>query len=149
VRSAGGVGEIVDVLVLDFFLGLVAETRAGTRTNGTADDRTGRPGDRAADHRAGHRAGTAACGRAGLVVTLGRLTGERSTRRADHAANDGAWRPADDGADRGAAEGTGTRTSRFGADFVLVLDPIVEVPVDVIVETRAINPFAVVHVFAS
>src|SRR5215207_5054247 len=77
----------VDPGLLGLFLGLVARARPTGRPNGAADDRTRRSGDRAADRRTGEPAGHATGARAGPVVTLGRLTGERAARRADRAAD--------------------------------------------------------------
>src|SRR5688572_16009661 len=76
VRRDGGV-------FLGLFLGLVAHAGAASGTNCATNECARRSGDRATDHGAGHGTSRAARTRAGLVVTLGGLAGNRAADPAD------------------------------------------------------------------
>jgi hypothetical protein len=119
-RSVRAVGRPVRIGLLGLFLGLVADSGTARGADGATDDRAGRSGDRAT--REGACRGTAQGTRArtGLVVTFGRLTGDRTTDGADGATDDRAGRATDSHSDGCATEGAGTGTHGLGATFFVL-----------------------------
>ena len=102
------------MLLLDLFLGLVAEPGARARADRAANHRARRACDRAADQGARDGAAGTAGTRAGLVVAVGRLTGDRAAGGTDHAADGRADRPADHHAHAGTRQGPGTGAHGLG-----------------------------------
>src|SRR3954451_23816727 len=116
-----GLAVVADrVVFLGLFLGLIADAGATGGTDGPADHGTRRSADRAADDRAADTAGEPARARTGLVVTLGRLSGNGPADRADRAADNRSGRTTDGHADAGTRECACARPERFLAALLVL-----------------------------
>ena len=107
VTLAGRLGRVVRIGLFGLLLELVTGSRAGTRANRTAHDRSGRASHGTADDGATNGTCRPTGTRAGFLVTLGCLPGHRTAGRAEGAANNRADRPTDDPADDGTTHRAG------------------------------------------
>jgi hypothetical protein len=105
---------------LGLFFRLVADAGTTGSADGATDDRAGRSGDRATHEGAGRASPEGTGAGTGLVVALGRLTGDRTGDRADAATDDGPDRATHRGADGGAAEGTGSGPDGLGPALLVL-----------------------------
>jgi hypothetical protein len=124
----------VRIGLLGLFLGLVAGSGATCRTDGAADDGTGRTRDRATDCGACQPTGDATRTGTGLVVTFSGLASDGTTGRADHATDDRTRRATDRHPDGRAAEGSGTRAERLLAAFLVLRGGAIRIVGAIVVE---------------
>jgi hypothetical protein len=106
--SVGTLGRRDRIALLDLFLRLVARAGATGSADSATDDGTGRTSDGPTHDRAGETAADRTRAGTGLLVTLGRLTSDRTGDGADAATDDGPDGATDGHADRSATQCAGT-----------------------------------------
>jgi hypothetical protein len=118
--SVGAFGRTSRVRFLDLLFGLIAGSGTGGRADGTTDDRSRGPCDRATDQGAGCAATQGAGARTGLVVAFGRLAGDRATDGADGATDDRSRRATHGHTGSRATERADTGAHGLGAAFLVL-----------------------------
>jgi hypothetical protein len=118
--------EIRPAAFLELLFGLVADAGTASSADRATDDSTGRSSDRTADRRTGGTATERARAGAGLIVSLGRLAGDRATDSAHGTANHGARRATDCRADCRARQGTAAGAERLGAALTAVVAVVID-----------------------
>jgi hypothetical protein len=108
------------VALLGLLLQLVTGPGATGRSDGATDDRARRSGHGATEGRAGRAAPQRTGSGTGLIVALGRLSGDRPSDGADAATDHGADRSADDRADGRATKGAGTGAKGLGTTLLVL-----------------------------